>query len=279
MRSVHRGGSVPLADFAELQRAALRTSVARVALAAALAATFAGLFVSAGSAGSGRAAVFPEGTDAGIVALDMSASISGPIYERVASTLRGIVDANQSIGLVMFSDTAYELLPPNSPPGALLEFIPFFVPVHSAGSTPVPPQTPWDIFSGGTRIARGLETARRALGKAHVRHGSILVVSDLDDSGSDQPALLAAAVHLRHAHVSVRIVPLFASPENLRLFAAVFGRHAFVSPSVFTHTAKRHEQSIAARPPWTLLLLGALLVLLLFGNERWNGRLAAGAHA
>jgi hypothetical protein len=270
---------VPLADFAELQRAALRTSVARVALAAALAATFAGLFLSAGSAGSGRAAVFPEGTDAGIVALDMSASISGPIYERVASTLRGIVDANQSIGLVMFSDTAYELLPPNSPPGALLEFIPFFVPVHSVGSTPVPPQTPWDIFSGGTRIARGLETARRALGKAHVRHGSILVVSDLDDSGTDQPALLAAAVHLRHAHVTVRIVPLFASPESLRLFGAIFGRHAFVSPSVFTHTAKRHEQSIAARPPWTLLLLGALLVLLLVGNERWNGRLAAGAHA
>ena len=72
------------------------------------------------SAGAGRAAVFPEGTNTGVVALDMSASISGPIYARVATTLRGIVNANQSVGLVMFSDTAYELLPPNSPPGALL---------------------------------------------------------------------------------------------------------------------------------------------------------------
>ena len=159
MRSVRRGGAVRLADLAELQRAVLRTSVLRVVLALALAATFAGLLRLAGSAGSGRAAVFPEGTDAGIVALDMSASISGPTYARVASTLRGIVDANQSIGLVMFSDTAYELLPPNSPPGALLQFIPYFTPTRYYGSTPVFAQTPWDTFSGGTRIGEDLPEA------------------------------------------------------------------------------------------------------------------------
>src|SRR5206468_8989444 len=131
-------------------------------------------------AGAGRAAVFPEGANTGIVVLDMSASISGPTYARVATTLRGIVNANESIGLVMFSDTAYELLPPNSPPGALLQFIPFFVPDRYYGSTPVFAQTPWDTFSGGTRIARGLEGARRPLGPAHVKPGSILMAGDLD---------------------------------------------------------------------------------------------------
>ncbi len=279
MRSVRRGGSVQLADISALHGAALRTSVLRVVLALALAATFAGLVRLAGSAGSGRAAVFPEGTDAGVVALDMSASISGPTYARVASTLRGIVDANQSIGLVMFSDTAYELLPPNSAPGALLQFIPYFVPTRYYGSTPVFALTPWDTFSGGTRIASGLEGARHALEQAHVKHSSILLVSDLDDSGSDGPALLAAAAHLRRDHITVRIVPLFATPTNVRLFGATFGENVFVDPSVFTHTAKRHEQAIAAAEPWALLALGLVLVLLLVGNERWNGRLAVGAAA
>ena len=39
-----------------------------------------------------------------------------------------------------------------------------------------------------------------------------------------------------------------------RLFAALFGDKAFVDPSVFTHTAKRHAASVAAPQPWLLLL-------------------------
>jgi hypothetical protein len=31
--------------------------------------------------------------------------------------------------------------------------------------------------------------------------------------------------------------------------------------------------------PWALVALGILLMLLLAGNERWNGRLAVGATA
>jgi hypothetical protein len=59
----------------------------------------------------------------------------------------------------------------------------------------------------------------------------------------------------------------------LHFLSALFGRNVFVDPKVFTHTAKRHAQSVAAPAPWALLLLGALLVALLAGNERWNGRL------
>src|SRR3954447_18047480 len=112
------------ADLPRLNVPGQRTGAVRIVLTAALMATLVWLFVLAKSAGTGRAAVFPEGTDTGVVALDMSASISGPIYARVATTLRGIVNANQSVGLIMYSDTAYELLPPNSPPGAMLQFIP-----------------------------------------------------------------------------------------------------------------------------------------------------------
>ena len=74
-------------------------------------------------------------------------------------------------------------------------------------------------------------------------------------------------------------MPLFADPTDKRLFAALFGNDIFVDPSAFTHSAKRHQQPIAASAPWALLGLGILLVLLLAGNERLNGRFAIGAPA
>jgi hypothetical protein len=264
---------VPLADLPGLRLAARRTLLVRLLLAAALAGTFALLFVAARSAGAGRAAVFPQGVHTGVVALDMSASISGPTYSRVATTLRGIVNANQSIGLVMFSDTAYELLPPDSPPGALVQFIPYFVPVRYFGILPVFSQTPWDTFMGGTRIAAGLEMARVALRRAGIRHGAILLVSDLDDSSSDEGLLDQEALKLRAGHIPVRIVPLFAAARDVELFKALFGNSSIVDPSVFTDTAKRHAASVTAAQPWTLLLLGGALVFLLGANERWTGRL------
>jgi hypothetical protein len=102
-------------------------------------------------------------------------------------------------------------------------------------------------------------------------------VSDLDDSNSDEGTLEQEALLLRAKHIPVRIVPLFASPSNIRLFGTLFGANAFVDPSVFTHTATRHAQAVRAPSPWALILLGVLLVVLLAGNERWNGRLRAKA--
>ena len=271
--TLRKRSAVALADLEELHVHARRTALVRIVFAVALLGTLAIVFDVARSAGAGRAAVFPEGTSTGVVALDMSASISGPTYARVATTLRGIVNANQSIGLTMFSDSAYELLPPNSPPGALLQFIPFFTPQRFYGGTPIFGQSPWDTFMGGTRIASGLAMARTALIRAKVKHGAILLVSDLNDATSDQGLLADEALRLRTEHIPVRIVPLFAAAADIRFFAALFGQNAFVSPSVFVHTAKRHAEAIAPPSPWALLLLGALLVVLLAGNERWNGRL------
>jgi hypothetical protein len=271
--TIHRRDPVEIGDAHELRAPMLRTSAGRVLLAGALAATLAGIVLAARSAGAGRAAVLPAGATTGCVVLDMSASISGPVYERVATTLRGIVNANQSICLVMFSDTGYELLPPNSPPGALLQFVPFFVPVRFYGGNPVFAQSPWDQFSGGTRISSGLVTADLALRRAQVQHGAILLISDLDDSVADQPQLDAEALVLHKEHMPVRIVPLFPESSNKDYFAALFGSNAFVAPSAFRHSAHKRVQPVAAAVPWALLSLGVVLVLLLAGNERWNARL------
>lgn len=273
----HKHEAVPLADLPRLHGHAQRTGAVRIVLALALAGTIALLFDVSRSAGAGRAAVFPQGTCTGVVVLDMSASISGPTYARVATTLRGIVNANESIGLVMFSDTAYELLPPNSPPAALQQFIPYFTPIRYYGTTPIFGQSPWDLFMGGTQIARGLDMGRVALRRAHIKCGALLLVSDLDDSNADQGRLEQEALLLRSKHLPVRIVPLFAATTNIRLFGALFGQNAFVDPSVFTHTAKRKAEPVRAPSPWLLILLGVVLVVLLAGNERWNARLQAKA--
>jgi hypothetical protein len=271
--TMHDSAAISLADLPRFRRPRVRTDVLRVLLAAGLIATVVPLFLVARHAGVGRAAVFPNRADTGVVALDMSASISGATYARVATTLRGLVAANQPTGLIMFSDQAYELLPPNSPPSALNGFVRFFVPTRRYGNTPVFGQGPWDMFMGGTKIGVGLQMALDSLRQAHVRHGTIVLVSDLDDSGIDQPALSDMAITLRKAHVPLRIVPLFAAPENKQLFATLFGKNVFVDPKAFTHTTSRDVEPIAAGVPWVLIGLGLLLTALLALNERLHARL------
>ncbi|HET7572096.1 MAG TPA: VWA domain-containing protein [Gaiellaceae bacterium] len=272
-RTIHRTGATPLGELRRLALPARRTTLLRVGIALALAGALALAALSARTAGSGRAAVLPQGASTGVVVVDLSASIAGPVYRRVATTLQGIAVANQSIGLVMFSDVAYELLPPGSPPGALLQFLRFFAPDRVVHGAAIFGASPWDQFSGGTRIAAGLRAGRAALARAHVRHGSLLLVSDLDDSNADREPLYAETVALRRAHIPVRIVPLFAEADNKALFAALFGRDAFVDPSVFRHRAGHAVQTVAATTAWTLLALGAVIVLLLAANERLQARL------
>jgi hypothetical protein len=268
-----RRGATRLGDLTQLSDQAQRTTLVRVSLALALAATLAGAILLARSAGSGRAAVLPVGSKTGVIVADMSASVSGPPFERVGAVVRGLVTANQAMGLVMFSDVAYELLPPNSPPSALAQFLRFFAPKKITNGAPVFGASPWSQFSGGTRISTGLVAGQRALRRAGVTHGSLVLMSDLNDSQNDRDPLVAEAAALRQAHIPVRIVPINAAPRDVQVFANLFGRNAFVSPSAFKETSKRRVEPIAAASPWGLLAVGLVLVGLLAANERLNSRL------
>ena len=61
-----------------------------------------------------------------------------------------------------------------------------------------------------------------ALRRSGVTHGSLVLMSDLNDSQDDRDALVAEAQMLRQAHVPVRIVPINASPQNVQIFAQLF---------------------------------------------------------
>jgi hypothetical protein len=268
-----RRGATRLGDLGQLAAPAQRTTLVRVVLALALAATLAGAVLLARTAGSGRAAVLPVGAKSGVIILDASASVAGPPFERVGSIVRGLVAANQAMGLVMFSDVAYELLPPNSPPSAIQQFVRFFAPKSVAKGAPVFGQSPWSQFSGGTRISTGLVTGLNSLRRAHQTHGSLVLLSDLNDSQDDRDQLVAEAQVLRQAHVPVRIVSINASPQNVELFAHLFGSGAFVGTGAFKKAATQRVQPIVASSPWALLAVGLVLVGLLAANERLNSRL------
>lgn len=267
-----RRGATRLGDLPDLRPPAERTTLVRIGLALALAATLSGLVLLARTAGSGRAAVLPSGAKTGVVILDMSASVTGPAFERIGTVVRGLVSANQSIGLVMFSDVGYELLPPNSPPTALQQFLRFFAPKSVTGGTPVFGQSPWSHFSGGTKISSGLIAGQRALRKAGVTHGSLLLLSDLNDSQEDSESLTAEALALHKAHVPVRIVSLNASPTNVELFSRLFGDNAFIATQAFRTVSKHRVLPILGSSPWALLGVGLVLVMLLAANERYNSR-------
>lgn len=268
-----RRGATRLGDLPQLGQPARRTTLIRVGLALSLAATLAGAVLLARSAGSGRAAVLPEGANAGVIVLDVSASVAGPPFERVGAVMRSLVAANQAMGLVMVSDVAYELLPPDSPPSALQQFVRFFVPQRVTKEAPIFGQSPWNEFSGGTRIAAGLAAGLNALRRAGATRGSLVLMSDLNDSQSDRDQLVGVAQALRRAHVAVRIVPINASPQNVQLFAGLFGPSALVGPQAFSKPSQLRTQPVAASSPWALLVVGLVLVGLLGANERLNSRL------
>lgn len=270
--TLKHGGATLLGDLPGLRPRADRTTVVRIALALALAATLGGAVLLARSAGSGRPALLPEGRKTGVVLADLSGSVSGGRFKAVAAVLRSLAAANEAMGLVMFSDSAYELLPPNSPTSSLLAFEPFFDP--QAGGKGAPFGTsPWNQFSAGTRISRGLSMGRQALQRAGVTHGALLLISDLADSSTDQGSLVAEASALKKAHIPVLIIPANASPANVAVFGALFGRNSFVRPSAYRTTATETIQPIASSWPMALILVGTILVGLLATNELFNTRL------
>jgi hypothetical protein len=271
--TLKRAGATRLGDLPGLWHASGRTTFVRFVVALGLAAALAGAILVARSAGSGRAAVLPAGAKTGVIVIDMSASVAGPKFERIANVIRGLVAANQGVGLVMFSDTGYELLPPNSPASALLQFERFFVPEQISHGQPIYSGGPWSPFEGGTRISSGLVTGLDALRRGNVTHGSLLLISDLNDSSKDAGPLVAAAFALKKAHVPVLIIPVGAAPDNLRIFSSLFGSDSFVSPSAFSSTATRQLQPLAITWPWALIAIGLAIVALLAVNELFNTRL------
>lgn len=266
--------AIPLAGYGRLERARRRTTAIRAALAVLLV----GLVVAAAVAATqpdGKTLTFLPRGATGIVVLDLSASISTDTYQRIGKTLDELAATNGRYGLVVFSDTAYQALPPGTPSAALKPYARYFtLPPARNGFLPQFPVNPWtNSFSGGTRIAAGLGLALRIIEERHVSRPAVVLVSDLNDDPGDLKSLAGVSLAYRQARIPVRIVALDPQPNDEALFGRLLERAATVQ-----HARLPGERSVTVGPdaPPLLATLAVLVALGLAANELWAARLTWG---
>jgi hypothetical protein len=258
-------------DLASLRAAKRRAGLLRLVLAAGAVAAVA----AAASSARGldvRAPGLLAKSSTGVVVLDLSLSIVDADYPRVGRIVRQLVDAEAPVGLVIFSDVAYELLPPGTPARELRPLLRMLTPPPPGEE----PADPWaDTFRSGTVISKALQLAAGMLERDRVDNGSILLVSDLETAPDDVPNLTRVLREIETHGIPVRVVPLSPTGESRALFETLLGREALSEPPPPIAAGERPAAALGgADLPGALLVLGAVLFLALAAHERFAGRLA-----
>jgi hypothetical protein len=263
--------AIPFVGGDALQRVARRTRAVRLASALALLGLALAAVVLGRHPRLHEIGFLPPRSN-GIVVLDLSASISSDTYERIGATLQELDATHGRYGLVLFSDSAYEALPPGTPAEALRPLRRFFVlPKQKApGLAPTFPINPWtERFSSGTRISSGLDLARSIL-IGGPKRPAVLLVSDLDDDPADVSQLTSVALAYRQDGIPLHVVGLNPSPEDERLFRRlVQGTGSFSRARL---PSERRGSGDTAFPAW-LAAVALVLAAGLAVNELWGARL------
>jgi hypothetical protein len=208
-----------------------------------------------------------------MIVLDLSASTGAKA--EVGELIRRIAAADDRTGLVVFSDGAYEVLPPGTPGRDLAPMIRFFSPSPDGQAI----ADPWSSsFAGGTNVVAGIERALASLERGEVASGSILLISDLEFVPEQIARLPALLTQLRETRVQVRILPVDARPEQRRFFERVLGPDTFVDVGSATAVATGSRSGADVfrlaedGTPWLFVFLTGALLTLLAANERFCAR-------
>lgn len=291
--------AIPIADLRSLIDPVRRTAVVRWVLAA-------GLVVAVGAAAllaqrpASSEITLAQGGRSGVVVLDMSASI-GSARRRITEPFEYLADTGQEFGLVLFSGTAYEAAPPGTSGaelrGIMNALLPFkdvciamerqACPAHTRRVLPDSPEgerierarrnTPWtESFRGGTTMSAGLVLAREALERHEMKDRGVLLISDLDNSGLDLPALTRELITYRRERIPIHIVALSPFEDDRFFFERLAGPEAFVDRADLAPGRLVDERQRAERAgvPEGLAALALVLLVLLALNEHFCGRLA-----
>ena len=294
-----RRQGIPLFDVRNLTEPMRRTAAVRLVLAVALVATL--LFAAWLSRDPGSSAVrIARGGQSGVVVLDMSASIGGA-RRRLTEPFEYLADTNQDFGLVLFSSVAYEAMPPGTAAPELRGFLralaPFPNVCYVRDDTQLCPPgqrrvefdspeaeeirrksvTPWaENFRGGTNISTGLRLAREMLERHDQEERGALLISDLDDSLLDVPALTRELITYERKGIPLHLVAMSPFDEDRFFFERLVGKEAFVNRADMAPPRLADEKRRAERAgvPAGLAGLALLLLMLLAANEHFCGRLA-----
>jgi hypothetical protein len=265
---------IPLADPRPLLAAARRTTIVRVGAGLALLVLAVAAILVARHPHQREARFLPQGSN-GIVVLDLSASISEETYSRIGHTLDELSRTDGRYGVVVFSDAAYEALPPGTPASALRPLVRFFTlpKQERPGVAPTFPVNPWTgSFSAGTRISTGLDLARSILIRDKLARPAVLLVSDLDDAPRDLPNLYPIVQAYRDEGIRLNVVGLNPAPEDEHLFRSFVSGNGGLSHARLP--GEGGEASVSAPFPWALVAVALALVALLAANELGNARLS-----
>ena len=266
--------TIPLADAPRLVDAGRRARVLAAVLAV-LAVVFAVLVLLLSRHPGTRTIVpLPANADT-VIVLDLSASISTDTYSRIGGTLQSLADSGRRFGLIVFSDEAYEALPPGTPSADLAPLVRYFtLPQQTTpGFLPTFPVNPWARnFTAGTRISGGLDLARRlALETPHP--ATVVLVSDLSDAPSDLTRLTTELLAYRRDGVPMRIVGLNASPTDVQLYKQLLPAGTAI---VAAPTLEQTPPHSLTPFPWRLVALVAAaaiaLALLTLFRQRLDWR-------
>ena len=302
--------AIPLSDIRELRLPLLRTALMRIVLALLLLGLLAGAWMIVRDEDPGAGASLIPGSEGGVIVLDLSASIGSTPHRRTANALRYVQETRQSFGMVIFSDVAYEVVPPGTPSTEMRPFMRHFGRVRlypcirrgsrpcPAGTYAVPEDTPWEeynrlveaasrggsrvnpwatTFRSGTRISRGLEAARETLRREGKSGLGVLLISDLDDSLFDEPQLTQTLIRFVQEGIPLKVVGLRPAENDRELFRSVLGDDAFVTRPELQRRrdALVRERRNGSGPdfPVGLTAIAGLILLLLALNEHLCGRL------
>jgi hypothetical protein len=266
---------LPVPGARRLGRIAQRTVLVRGALATALA-----VLVVLIAAGFRHPAVHRPSSlpvrSGDMVVLDLSASISSDTFSRIGETLRKLVATGGRYGLVVFSNVAYEALPPGSPASALKPLIRYFtVPSNpAAGGAVALPTNPWtNSFTSGTRISAGLDLAHRILVANGLPHSRVVLISDLADDPEDVQRLNEVAVTEFGPHrTPLRVVAVDAAPDDEAFFQRI--ANAAVTEAAPAPARPTTPMAVSGSTlAWPLVLAIVAVAALLALYELWSARL------
>jgi len=270
--------AIPYLGARLLRRPAAVTFLVRLALSLALVILVVAAIVASRAPQVSEQPFLPPSAG-GVVVLDLSASITSDTYSRIQETLRQLIARGGRYGLVVFSNDAYEALPPGTPASALTPLLRYFaVPnTPTIGAAPTFPTNPWSAsFTSGTEISAGLSLASSIERAAGVTHPHVLLISDLGDDPQDIQRLIAVLSGFHRNGVTLRVIALNAAPNDAAFFQRLIGNAASVIPAGLTPTRPGPITSPSASFPTLLVVLAALVALLLAALELRNARLRFG---
>jgi hypothetical protein len=282
--SLLRNPALPSTAADELGREHRRLRRVRLAVASLAVALLAACFALTRDAEALPTTYFATGSG-GVLVLDLSASVDQLKSQRIQRVLLALSETEGRAGLVVFSDSAYEMFPPDTRTEELRPLIKFFRTRTSsaffgqdrppAPAGPSAEESPWSLaFRGGTKISTGLVEARRMIARDGDGDLDVILLSDLDNSGFDTSILTEELVRYTRAGIDLRVIPLFPEPEDVSLFEQLLPPSAFIERAELVRNSEVQErQTLVGEFPWPFVAAAAGLLLLLAANERWCGRL------